>query len=244
MSATALVTGALGGIGQALCRAFRAAGYRVIGTDARDGKPDADAFIQFDIREFARREDLRSQTLGRLRGEAGGGLAVLVNNAAVQRLNPTERISVDELHETLDTNVVGPFLLVQGLLPELERVRGSVINIGSVHATATKPGFVSYATSKAALVGLTRSLAVDLGPRVRVNAINPGATATPMLMAGFEGKEEEFRRLEAMHPVGRIAQPDEIAAVAVFLASVGASFMTGAVLAVDGGIGGRLHDPV
>ena len=242
---TALITGSLGGIGQALCHAFREAGYRVIGSDRSAGKPDTDVFVQFDICQVAREDKYRAQTLKRLRSTIGPeGLKVLINNAAVQRLNPTEKITVEELHETLDTNLIGPFLLVQGLLPELERAHGSVINVGSVHATNTKPGFVSYATSKAALTGLTRSLAVDLGPRVRVNAINPAATATPMLLAGFEGKEEAFKHLKAMHPLERIAEPAEIAAVAVFLASEQASFMTGAALAVDGGIGGRLHDPL
>lgn len=245
MSRTALVTGALGGIGEALCRGFRQAGYRVIGSDRRQGRPDVDAFLRFDIRDLAREGSERDRTVRQIREALGGeGLSVLVNNAAVQLLNPTERITAEEFHETLDTNLVGPFVLVQVLLTELERARGSVINIGSVHATATKPGFVSYATSKAALVGLTRSLAVDLGPRVRVNAINPGATATPMLLAGFEGKDDAFRQLEGMHPLERIARPDEIAAVAVFLASEQASFMTGAALSVDGGIAGRLHDPV
>jgi NAD(P)-dependent dehydrogenase (short-subunit alcohol dehydrogenase family) len=241
---TALITGALGGIGQALCHAFREAEYRVIATDARNGRSIADAFIQFDVCQAVRSQPYRDQVLSRLRGALEStGLEVLVNNAAVQHVNRTEQVTVAELHETLDTNLLGPFVLVQGLLADLERARGSVINIGSVHATATKPGFVSYATSKAALVGLTRALAVDLGPRVRVNAINPGATATPMLLAGFEGKKHAFRKLERMQPLGRIAQPEEIAAVAVFLASKAASFVTGAVLAVDGGVGGRLHDP-
>jgi NAD(P)-dependent dehydrogenase (short-subunit alcohol dehydrogenase family) len=245
VSRTALITGALGGIGQALCRAFRQAGYRVIGSDRREGRPDVDTFLRFDICELVRDASERDRTGLQVREALGGeGLSVLVNNAAVQLLNSTERITPEEFHETLDTNLVGPFVLVQILLTELERVRGSVINIGSVHATATKPGFVSYATSKAALVGLTRSLAVDLGARVRVNAINPGATATPMLLSGFEGKEAYFKQLEGMHPLERIARPEEIAAVAVFLASEEASFITGAALSVDGGIGGRLHDPV
>ncbi|MFN6000135.1 MAG: SDR family NAD(P)-dependent oxidoreductase, partial [Dolichospermum sp.] len=116
--------------------------------------------------------------------------------------------------------------------------------ISSVHAISTKPGFVCYATSKSALVGMTKAMAVDLGADLRINAICPGATATPMLLAGFEGKEEEFQQLSNMHPLERIAQPDEIASVALFLVSQEASFITGASLSVDGGIGIRLHDPV
>ena len=136
------------------------------------------------------------------------------------------------------------FLLIQGLLPELQQVEGSVVNIASIHATNTKPEFVCYATSKTALIGLTRSLAIDLGNKVRINAICPAATATPMLMAGFKGKGGEFQQLSQMHPLERIAQPEEVARVGLFLASPQASFITGASLKVDGGIGVRLHDPV
>jgi NAD(P)-dependent dehydrogenase (short-subunit alcohol dehydrogenase family) len=118
-----------------------------------------------------------------------------------------------------------------------------VVNIASVHAQLTKPGFAAYATSKSALVGLTRSLAVDLEGVVRVNCISPGATGTPMLVAGFEGREEALSQLGQCHPLGRIAAPEEVARVAVFLASDDASFIDGAVLDVDGGIGARLHDP-
>jgi len=133
--------------------------------------------------------------------------------------------------------------LTQVLLPALERGRGSIVNVASVHANLTKPGFVAYATSKAALVGLTRSLAVDLGRRVRVNAVLPAATATPMLSAGLPGAGA-VDALGAGHPLGRIARPEEVAAAVVYLSSEGASFITGAVLAVDGGVGARLHDPV
>jgi NAD(P)-dependent dehydrogenase (short-subunit alcohol dehydrogenase family) len=87
-------------------------------------------------------------------------------------------------------------------------------------------------------------MAVDLGPRVRVNAINPAATATPMLLAGFEGKSKEFDELAKNHLLERIAQPWEVAKTALFLASPDAAFITGACFHIDGGIGGRLHDPV
>ena len=145
---------------------------------------------------------------------------------------------------TLDTNLVAPFLLIQKLLPMLEASQGSVVNIASVHATVTKPEFVCYATSKAALVGMTRAMAVDLGPRLRLNAINPAATATPMLLAGFEGRPEALKELSKMHPLERIAEPQEIAQTALFLCSDKARFITGACWALDGGIGARLHDPV
>lgn len=242
---TALITGALGGIGQALCSEFQKAGYFVIGTDKREGVCACDAFINIDVRELYSRASAREKLVADVRAIVGeNGLMVLVNNAATQVLNKTDDIKIDDWDATLETNLIAPFLLIQALLPDLEKAKGSCVNIASIHSVATKPGFVCYATSKAALVGMTRALAVDLGPRVRVNAINPAATATPMLLAGFEGKSAEFDELAKKHPLERIAQPWEVAKTAAFLASTDAAFITGACIHIDGGIGARLNDPV
>lgn len=242
---TALITGALGGIGSSLCAEFQRAGYFVIGTDVREGKCACDAFLKVDIRQLYADEGARVKLAEDIRAITGKhGLKVLVNNAATQILNKTDDIKREDWDATLQTNLIAPFLLVQLFLSDLEKAKGSVVNIASIHSVATKPGFVCYATSKAALVGMTRALAVDLGPRVRVNAINPAATATPMLLAGFEGKSKEFDELAKKHPLERIAQPWEVAKTAIFLASEDAAFISGACLHIDGGIGGRLHDPV
>lgn len=245
---TALITGSNGGIGRALCVAFAAAGYRVMGMDRVGAASGTDAAglvtIRQDIRVFATDTPERAAAFRTLRDTIGaGGLTVLVNNAATQRLAPTDSITVEEVEETLATNLIAPLMLVQGLLPELERAGGSVVNIGSVHGTATKRAFVAYATSKAALAGLTRALAVDLGGRVRVNNISPGAISTPMLEAGFEGRAEARKQLDAVHPLGRVGTPMEVAQAAVFLAGAGASNITGLDLRVDGGVAARLHDP-
>lgn len=240
---TALITGAAGGIGRVLCAEFRNAGYRVIATDVA-GAPGVacDRFVEADLKAVCRDEAGLKRFVQQLNLPASG-LTTLINNAAVQIINRTDRVSVQDWRDTLDVNVLAPFLLTQALLPDLEKAGGSVVNMGSVHATATKPGFVCYATSKAALVGLTRALAVDLGGRVRVNAINPAAVSTPMLRRGFEGKDAQFAALGGMHPVGRIAEPEEIAQAVLFLASRNAAFVTGAAFDVDGGILSRLHDP-
>ncbi len=241
-----LITGALGGIGRAMCTEFQKAGYFVIATDRHDGHVDCDAQIQLDIRNLFLNQALRTQftrEIEELLTEQKLGLKGLINNAAAQVLNKTENVSIDDWNVTLQTNLIAPFLLIQSFMPHLESSQGSVVNVASVHATATKPEFVCYATSKSALVGMTRSLAVDLGAKVRVNAICPGATATPMLLAGFEGQEAKFQELEKMHPMGRVARPEEIAQTAIFLCSDQASFITGSCLSIDGGIGGRLHDP-
>ncbi|MBA2592163.1 MAG: SDR family oxidoreductase [Gammaproteobacteria bacterium] len=255
MAGVALITGAAGGLGQALCRRFGESGYRVIGLDRVHGAAGCEAFVEADLEALCASPGGLGSVLERIRGlvstmtkQDGGhvkpGLAVLVNNAACQVLGPVEALSVADWQRSLCVNLLAPFLLIQGLLPELMRARGSVINITSVHAKVTKPGFCCYATSKAALEGMTRSMATELGTRVRVNAIAPAAFATPMLEAGFAGRDEARRQLGEMHPIGRIGQPEEIAECALFLASPRAGFINGAVLRVDGGISSRLHDPL
>ncbi|MGQ0592622.1 MAG: SDR family NAD(P)-dependent oxidoreductase [Gammaproteobacteria bacterium] len=246
MAEVALITGAAGGLGQALCRRFGESGYRVIGLDRVHGAAGCEAFVEADLEALCASPEGLASGLERIRGVISpinnGGLSVLVNNAACQVLGPVEALSVADWQRSLHVNLLAPFLLTQGLLPELVRARGSVINITSVHAKVTKPGFCCYASSKAALEGMTRSMATELGTRVRVNAIAPGAVATPMLEAGFAGRDEALRQLGEMHPVGRIGLPEEVAECALFLASAG--FINGAVLRVDGGISSRLHDPL
>ena len=242
---TVLITGANGGIGLALCKEFVNEGYFVIATDQVSGNCECEQFIQMDINEFLLVGSNKSAELNSLQNLIPqNGLDCLINNAATQILGSTEEITLDDWTNTLNTNLLAPFFTSQNLLKSLEKKHGSVINIGSVHARATKPNFICYATSKSALVGLTRSMAVDLGPRIRVNAINPAATATSMLLEGFEGKEKEFTELSKMHPLERIVEPREIAQAALFLASQRSTFITGACLDIDGGISQRLHDPL
>jgi NAD(P)-dependent dehydrogenase (short-subunit alcohol dehydrogenase family) len=240
---TVLITGAAGGIGHALCEAFSLAEYKVIATDIFEPENVVcDKFIITDLKLFCRDKYYRDDFIKNLQ-LSEYHLSTLVNNAATQILNSTEELSIDDWQETLEVNLLAPFFLTQALLLPLEKHHGSVVNIGSVHATATKQRFIAYATSKSALAGLTHALAVDLGQRIRVNTINPAAVETPMLLDGFKGKESLYQELASMHPLGRIAQPSEIAQVALFLASEKASFISGTTINVDGGILSRLHDP-
>ena len=170
-------------------------------------------------------------------------LKAIVNNAAVQILAPISRITPEDWIQTLSVNLLAPFYVGQMFLSELNNSSGSIINIASIHSSLTKPGFVTYATSKAALEGLTRSMAIELGPKIRVNAISPAAIRTAMLEEGFRKKPEKLKELGAFHPSGRIAEPDEIARLACFMSSDQCSFLTGSVIAAHGGIGNRLHDP-
>lgn len=246
MSAGVLITGCNGGIGAALVSAFAAAGWTVIGVDRTEAKTAGAArkIITADIADFCGDEKKCAAFAGEVRAALGGKpLGALINNAATQILGGVGALTAEDFVRTMQVNAIAPFVLVKAFLADLEAAGGAVVNIGSVHAEATKPGFAAYATSKAALHGLTRALAVDLGPKVRVNTLAPAATATSMLKAGFDGNPAAFSALQDVHPLKRIAEPDEIARIAVFLASKDASFLTGATLYADGGILSRLHDP-
>lgn len=241
-----LITGANGGIGQALVQIFHDAGYSIIATDITprpDSLPCA-YYVQADLIRFAQDEIYACETLTSIHNFLDGkGLNALINNAAIQILGGVDNLSRQDWRRTLDVNLLAPFLLTQALLPELEDTNGCVVNIGSIHARLTKRNFVAYATSKAALSGMTRALAVDLGPRVRVNAIEPAAIETDMLNAGFAGKPDLYRQLESSHPQQRIGQPAEVARLALAIAGGGMNFLHGACIGLDGGISSKLHDP-
>mgnify|MGYP003651486764 CR=1 FL=1 len=242
----AVLTGVSGGIGRAAAVALQRAGYQVLGVDKDEGESaaDCDAFLGFDLAEVGQSEIAGNDLLEKIRQRIGlEPLSLLVNNAAVQHLGPSQGLAWSDWIDTLYVNLSAPFALTRGLLPELRRSRGTVINVGSVHAKATKPNFVAYATSKSALHGLTQAMAVDVGPEVRVLCVAPAAIDTPMLRAGFQQRPEGLNELEAVHPLGRIGRPSDVGEAIVWLASPGAGFMSGSVLWLDGGIMSRLHDP-
>jgi NAD(P)-dependent dehydrogenase (short-subunit alcohol dehydrogenase family) len=243
MKKSAFVTGVLGGIGSAIAKIFREEGFYVYGVDMKeDFHGHCDRFFRFDINEFVKDATYRIR-FTQIFEELVPRLDVLINNAAVQRLDPLENIKLDDWQETLNVNLTGPMLLSKLFLGRLEQTQGCIINIASIHQQLTKPSFVSYATSKSALVGLTKAMAVDLQGRVRVNAISPAAIDTQMLRAGFENSEEAIRELKRLHPIQRIGYPEDVAKVALFLASDNeAGFIHGANLLLDGGISSVLKD--
>lgn len=240
-----LITGVRGGIGQALAERFSAAGCFVVGLDlGADSPPHVAAFVEADLAALVHEETVRSAVRASIATAlAGRRIEVLVNNAADQRLAPFDRLTIADWQATLDVNVTAAFVLTQMVIADLRASRGCVVNIGSVHARATKRQFVAYATSKAALHGFTRALAVDLGPEVRAVCIAPAAIATPMLVAGFAGQEDQLAELAAAHPLERIGLPEEVAEAAQFVSSPQAAFASGAVFYLDGGVLSRLHDP-
>ena len=239
----ALITGAAGGIGRAMVCAFEAAGWQVISTDllplARAGHLVLDIAACTDPTRAN-----HQRAVAALLAATGGRLKALVANAAHQIVKPSDALTAADWQQTLGVNLLSPFWLAMAFKSELAANQGSFLAISSIHARLTKPGFVAYATSKAALSGMVRALAVELGSQVRCNAICPAAIATPMLVAGFDGQPEALAALQAFHPVGRLGQPDEVAQAALYVCSDAAGFLNGSCLDLSGGISARLHDPV
>ena len=242
MAKNVFITGVLGGIGSELAKAFREGGYYVFGVDMReDFNEHCNRFLRFDIHQFVRDAVYRIK-FSQIFDEIMPQLDVLVNNAAVQKLDKLENIKLDDWQETLNVNLTGPMLLSKIFLGRLEANNGCIINIASIHQQLTKPGFISYATSKSALVGLTKAMAVDLEGRVRVNSISPAAIETAMLRAGFNDNEAAIDELRKIHPVQRIGYPTDVAKLALFLASENNGFIHGANFLLDGGISSVLKD--
>lgn len=244
-----LVTGACGGLGRSLVERFHCGGYSVLALDVQPPQHALPGhFLPCDLRRVATDPAAMDELVHRVSKHAEGNpLAGLINNAAVQMLGPAESLDRTAWNESLQVNLLAPFFLTQALLPLLEgtthRPCGSVVNISSIHAHLTKPGFAAYATTKAALSGMTRALAVDLGGRVRVNAIEPAAIDTPMLREGFAGLAPcAMDELCACHPSGCIGTPQEFAELAFWLVD-GPGFVHGSCISLDGGIRARLHDP-
>jgi NAD(P)-dependent dehydrogenase (short-subunit alcohol dehydrogenase family) len=173
-------------------------------------------------------------------------LDALVNCAAVQPIGSTLEQGSEVWRATMATNVESVAIMVQATLPELQRGRGSVVNIASVHAMATSGDIGVYAASKGAVVALTRALALELAPRgIRVNAVLPGAVDTEMLREGLgrssTGVDHAMQALAERTVLGRIGEPWEIASAVRFLADPEmSSFITGSSLVVDGGALARL----
>lgn len=165
----------------------------------------------------------------------------LVNCAGVQIKKPLSELTHEHWLESLTVNAVAPFLLLGKLLPLISH-GGSVVNIGSIHSTATVPGMAAYAASKGALASGTRAAALELARLgIRVNCVSPGAVRTKMLMANilgsdWTGDEDPVRQLEDSIPAGRIAAPEEIADLVIFLLSNKARYITGGEFLADGGV--------
>lgn len=239
---TALVTGGSRGIGLAAARALKAEGAEVVamGRDAERGAAAAaEVGLHFVAGDVRRDADCRAAVEAAL--SVSGRLDVLVNSAGIIYRNRTvEQHTEEEWDATFDTNVKGSFLACRAALPALRASRGCIVNVASYVGLVGFAGAAAYAASKAAVVNLTRTLALDhAADGVRANCVCPGSVDTDMIHEAWAltgDVEAAARTWAGKHPLGRIAAAEEVAAVILFLASSDAGFVTGAALPVDGGI--------
>jgi 7-alpha-hydroxysteroid dehydrogenase len=236
---TAIVTGSGKGIGRAIGLTFAQAGANVVFA-ARTQEDIASAAVeaqhvgakaiavQCDVLQDDQLLDLVPRTL-----DAFGAIDILVNNAGGTLPRPMAEISARSFRRAFDFNVSTAFLLSQAALPHLKKSKGCVVNIASAAGRLVQPGFTSYGTVKAALIHLSKMMAVELAPDIRVNSVSPGSVLTEALDVFVDENSKETMR--KMIPLQSLGQTDDIALAALYLASPAARWITGKDLQVDGG---------
>ena len=229
---SAIVTGAAGGIGSAIVAAFRAAGAKVAGVDLDAAKMQADLAIRCDVSSESETRDAVERA-----AKTFGALHIVVNTAAMR--DPTATVTELDLaawNRVFAVNVGGAFLMSRFAIPHIARAGGgSIIHIASQLGTVGTSGRVVYCSTKGALITMAKAMAVDhAAQKIRVNTLSPGAVETERMLR-FGSMEKAREALGPKHLLNRLAQPEEIAQAALFLACEASSFMTGANLLVDGG---------
>ena len=256
----AIVSGGARGIGRAAARKLAGEGASVVICSDREEQVEETvaAFREEGLEVRGVRADVTSSAdmkkLMDLASETYGGVDVLVNSAGVQRYGTVVETEEDVWDEVLDVNLKGVYLASRYAIPEMrKRGGGAIVNLSSVQAFASQTGVAAYTASKGGINALTRAMALDhAGENIRVNAVCPASVDTPMLrwsadlFKGDKSVEETLEDWGRMHPLGRVARPEEVAEVIAFLASARASFVTGGDYKVDGGmlaaLGVRLPD--
>jgi glucose 1-dehydrogenase len=251
---TAIVTGSTRGIGAGIAERLVAEGANVVVSgrtveageavvdriadltpdESADCAPAGDAtFVRADMRDP---DDVAA--LAEAAVEEYGSLDVLVNNAGVQTETAADEATLDDWAFVVETDFRAYWLAARAALDHMDR--GAIVNVSSNHAYATMPAHFPYNAVKAGINGMTRSLAVDFGPRVRVNTVVPGWVEIERTRE--ELPDGRFEEVESIHPTGRIGTPSDVAGAVSFLASEDAAFVTGAALLVDGGRGAVMQD--
>ena len=237
MTRTILLSGAASGIGHATAELFLQGGDAVVGIDRAEGRagelatryPATFSLVQADLLEPA-----AYAAIGEHLRELGRPADVLVNCAGIREIRPALELSLDEWNRVFGVNVTAAFLLSQLFVRQLAGT-GSIVNVSSVSGLLAEPQRAAYVSSKHALIGLTKQLAMEFGELgIRVNAVAPGVVRTELTESYF-ADPEQVALINAAHALGRVASPHEIARAIRFLASDDASFMTGTIMTVDGG---------
>ncbi|WP_407940850.1 SDR family NAD(P)-dependent oxidoreductase [Nonomuraea antri] len=231
----ALVTGAASGIGAACARRLATNGMPVVLADVADATATVEEIHALGGRARSVIADVSSEdgwTAAIAAAHEFGPVGVLVSNAFTVDVRPAHETSPESWNRQLAVNLSATYLGVRAALPDLRQVGGSVVVVSSVHALVGLPGHAAYAAAKGGLVALARQLAVEYGPRVRVNTVLPG----PILTKAWDRVAEDDRRASVEQTVlGRFGDPDEVASAVAFLASSDAAYITAASLVVDGG---------
>lgn len=234
----AMITGGASGIGEATARVFSEAGAKVLIVDL-DGERAGKAAATVPNSGARACDVTDAGQVGRLFEEIEA-LDMLVNCAGIGMVGGIEETELEEFQRLFRVNVEGTFLVTRAAIPLLSRVRGSVVNIGSVAGLVGIKRRFAYCATKGAVIAMTRQLAVDYPTQIRVNCIAPGTVDTPFVEAYLEKyhrheKDKVRNELNERQPLGRLGRPEEIARLALYICSPAADFMSGSVITIDGG---------
>ena len=249
MTKLAIISGSSGGIGKELVNCYIESDFQVIGLDCISS--DLEELKNFhevncDLFKFVKDEVYRERLSKEIKKLIPKGITefIIINNAAVQIIEDFLKLNSLDWDNTFTINTFAPLFMVRQFHDELVKHSGHVINISSIHSKLTKKGFSCYASSKAALESITRSLAIELSPSgVSINSISPAAISTEMLKESFSSHPEKIRELKSYHPSKNIGDPKELAAFVKIITDYKGKFLTGSSFSVAGGIEGVLHDP-